>query len=126
MTTSESNSYRTVLEARQTELRQLLRNREGMASENSADALGEVPSVGKHDLAIRHRDPGFILLQSVRESLRLVYEGSLGVCTRCEEGICATRVAALPCTELCSRCKVIAERNQSKSANDLDELLLSA
>jgi RNA polymerase-binding transcription factor DksA len=126
MTTSESNYYRTVLEARQSELRQLLRNRDGIAIENSADTLGEVPSVRKHKLAIRHRDPSCILLQSVRESLRLVYEGSLGVCPRCEEGISDMRLTAIPCTELCSRCKVIAERNQSKSANDLDELLVSA
>ena len=42
MTKSELNKYRNVLEAKQAELVQLVRNRDGIAIEKSPDALDEV------------------------------------------------------------------------------------
>ena len=42
MTKSELNKYRNVLEAKQAELVQLIRNRDGIASEKCPEALDEV------------------------------------------------------------------------------------
>ena len=127
MTKSELNKYRNVLEAKQAELVQLVRNRDGIAIEKSPDALDEVQHAAERELAIRNLDRESNLLRNVRAALRRIEEGSFGVCLHCEEDISPKRLAAVPWTAFCIQCQEIADRSsQGSNAEDLDELLVNA
>ncbi len=56
MTKTELNKFKEVLENKQAELAQVLRNREGIAIEKSPDALDEVQNAAERELAIRNLD----------------------------------------------------------------------
>jgi DnaK suppressor protein len=126
MTNGELNKYRNVLEAKQSELVQLVRNREGIAIEKSADALDEVQYATERELAIRILDRDSNLLRNVRAALDRIEEGSFGVCLHCEEDISPKRLAAVPSTAFCIVCQEIADRSQYDGAETLDELLTTA
>src|SRR5579862_6517084 len=126
MTKSDLNRYRSVLEAKQTELVRLLRNRDGIAIEKCPDALDKVQHATERELAIRNLDRDFNLLRNVREALRLIAEGNFGICLQCEEDIGPKRLAAVPWTAFCIRCQEIADRSQGSSAGDLGGLLGNA
>jgi DnaK suppressor protein len=126
MTKSELNKYRNVLQTKQAELAQLVRNRDGIAIEKSPDAFDEVQHATERELAIRNLDRESNLLRSVRASLRRIEDGSFGVCLHCEEDISPKRLAAVPWTAFCIQCQEIADRSQADSANHLDEWLVNA
>jgi DnaK suppressor protein len=115
-----------VLEAKQAELVQLVRNRDGIAIEKSPDALDEVQHAAERELAIRNLDRESNLLRNVRAALRRIEEGSFGVCLHCEEDISPKRLAAVPWTAFCIQCQEIADRSQGDNADNLDELLVNA
>ena len=126
MTKSELNKYRNVLEAKQAELVQLVRNRDGIAIEKSADAFDEVQYATERELAIRNLDRESNLLRNVRAALCRINDGSFGVCLHCEQDISAKRLAAVPWTTFCIQCQEIADRSQGDSAENLDKLLVNA
>ena len=126
MTKSELNKYKNVLEEKQAELVRMLRNRDGIVIEKSADALDEVQYATERELAIRSLDRDSNLLRNVRGALGRIKEGSFGVCPRCEEEISPKRLAAVPWTTFCIQCQEIADRSQGDSADQLDELLVNA
>jgi DnaK suppressor protein len=126
MTKSELNKYRNVLGAKQAELVQMLRNRDGIVIEKSADALDEVQYATERELAIRNLDRDSNLLRNVRAALGRIEDGSFGVCLRCEEEISPKRLVAVPWTTFCIQCQEIADRSQSDSADNFDELLITA
>ena len=105
MTKSELNKYRNILEAKQAELEQLVRNRDGIAIEKSPDALDEVQHAAERELAIRNLDRESNLLRNVRAALRRIDEGSFGVCLHCEEDISPKRLAAVPWARFCVSCQ---------------------
>jgi DnaK suppressor protein len=104
MTKSELNKYKNVLEDKQTELVRMIRNRDGIVIEKSADALDEVQYATERDLAIRSLDRDSNLLRNVRAALFRIEDGSFGVCLHCEEDISPKRLAALPSTAFCIVC----------------------
>src|SRR6267378_7332080 len=116
MTKTELNKFKEVLENKQAELAQVLRNREGIAIEKSPDALDEVQYAAERELAIRNLDRESNLLRNVRASLRRIEDGSFGVCLHCEEDISPKRLAAVPWTAFCIQCQEIADRSQGDSA----------
>src|SRR5580692_5040406 len=126
MTNGELNKYRNVLEAKQSELVQLVRNREGIAIEKAADAFDEVQYATERELAIRSLDRDSNLLRNVRAALDRIEEGGFGVCLSCEEDISPKRLAAVPFTAYCIVCQELADRGQHEGAEDLDELLTPA
>jgi DnaK suppressor protein len=126
MTENELNKYRNVLEAKQAELAQLVRNRDGIAIEKSADAFDEVQYATERELAIRNLDRDSNLLRNVRGALSRIGGGSFGVCLHCEQDISAKRLAAVPWTTFCIQCQEIADRSQGDNAASLDELLVNA
>jgi DnaK suppressor protein len=126
MIKSELNKYRNVLEAKQSELVQLVRNREGIAIEKAADAFDEVQYATERELAIRSLDRDSNLLRNVRAALDRIEEGSFGVCLHCDEDISPKRLAAVPSTAFCIVCQEIADRSQYEGAEMLDELLITA
>ena len=126
MTKSELNEYRNVLEIKQAELVQLIRNRDGIAIEKSADALDEVQNATERELAIRSLDRDSNLLRKVRAALRRIEDGSFGVCLQCEEDISPKRLAAVPWTTFCIQCQEIADRTQGDNAENFEERVIKA
>src|SRR5271165_7664093 len=127
MTKTELNKFKEVLETKQAELAQVLRNREGIAIEKSPDALDEVQNAAERELAIRNLDRESNLLRNVRAALRRMDEGAFGVCVHCEEDISPKRLAAVPWTAFCIRCQEMADRQSGGDGSEnLDELLVNA
>jgi DnaK suppressor protein len=126
MTTSDLNLYRNVLEARQAELTQLVRNRDGIVIEKSPDSLDEVQHATERELAIRSLDRDSSLLRNVRAALRRNKEGNFGVCLNCEEDINPKRLAAVPWTPFCIHCQEIADRCQVGGGDSLEFLVNAA
>jgi DnaK suppressor protein len=127
MTKTELNKYKEILEARQAELAQVIRNREGITIEKSPDALDEVQNAAERELAIRNLDRESNLLRNVRAALRRINDGTFGVCVHCEEDINPKRLNAVPWTPYCIRCQEIADRNQEMmGSEDLEDLLVHA
>jgi DnaK suppressor protein len=126
MTKSEVNRLRKILEVRQSELARVLRNREGIVIEKSADALDEVQHATERELAIRNLDRDSHLLRDVKGALRRMEEGSYGTCMHCEEDISPKRLDAVPWAGYCIRCQEIADRENGENVESFDELLVNA
>jgi DnaK suppressor protein len=126
MTKSDLNKYKNVLEAKQTDLVHMLRNRDGIAIEKCPDSLDEVQYATERELAIRSLDRDSNLLRNVRAALDRIQEGSFGVCLHCDEDISPKRLAAVPSTAFCIVCQEIADGSQYDGAETLDELLITA
>src|SRR5271154_576947 len=125
MTKTELNKFKEVLETKQAELAQVLRNRDGIAIEKSADALDEVQHASERELAIRNLDRESNLLRSVRLALRRIKEGTFGTCLHCEEDISPKRIAAVPWAAFCIACQEQADRNKEDGNEEIFEELLS-
>src|SRR6476659_5686424 len=127
MTKTEVNKFKKILETKQEELERIVRNRDAITIEKSADALDEVQHAAERELAIRNLDRESNLLRNVRSALRRIEDGSFGTCLHCEEDISPKRLAAVPWTAFCIQCQEIADRSsQGDNADDLDELLVNA
>ena len=128
MTKTELNKFRQILEAKQSELARVLRNREGIAIEKSPDALDEVQHAAERELAIRNLDRESGLLRQVKLALHRIDEGSYGTCVHCEEDINPKRLAAVPWTQYCIRCQERADRlqQQGEEMEGFEEILVNA
>jgi DnaK suppressor protein len=126
MTKTELNKFKEFLEAKQTELARVLRNRDGIAIEKSPDALDEVQNAAERELAIRNLDRESNLLRNVRAALHRINEGTFGVCMHCEEDISLKRLNAVPWAPYCIQCQEIADRNQQEGTESFDDLLVNA
>lgn len=126
MTKIELKKYKDILEARQAELSQVLRNRDGIAIEKSPDALDEVQHAAERELAIRNLDRESNLLRNVRAALRRIDEGNFGICVHCEEEISPKRINAVPWTPYCIQCQEAADRHQEEGTESFDDFLVNA
>ena len=125
MTKNELKKFRETLEAKQKELQQLVRNRDGIAIEKSPDALDEVQHAAERELAIRNLDRESNLLRNVRSALARMADGSYGVCLHCEEDISPKRLNAVPWTAYCIKCQEAADRHEFETVEAYDSLLLA-
>ena len=126
MTKTELNKFKEVLEAKQAELAQVLRNRDGITIEKSPDELDEVQNAAERELAIRNLDRESNLLRNVRAALHRIDEGTFGICLHCEEDISPKRLHAVPWAPYCIQCQEIADRSQEEGTESLDDLLVNA
>lgn len=126
MTKTEIAKYKKILETKRDELEQIVRNREAITIEKSADALDEVQHASERELAIRNLDRESNLLRQVRQALRRVEDGSFGICLHCEEEISPKRIAAVPWTPYCIQCQEQADRNQDQNDDSFDDMLVNA
>src|SRR3569833_3993609 len=126
MTKTEMNIFKKILETKQDELEQIVRNRDAITIEKSADALDEVQHASERELAIRNLDRESNLLRNVRSALRRVEEGSYGTCLHCEEDISPKRLAAVPWAPYCIQCQEEADRLQADGEEMFDDEFLSA
>jgi DnaK suppressor protein len=125
MTNAEIKKYREILEAKQSELIYLLRNREGIEIEKSPDALDEVQRASERELAIRTLDRESSLLRNVRAALQRIDRGQFGVCMHCEEDISVKRMNAVPWTPYCIECQEQFDRKQLVPDESFDDMLVS-
>ena len=124
MRKTQMKKFERVLEAKQAELVRMLRNRDAITIEKSADALDEVQYAAERELAIRNLDRDSNLLRLVRLALRRIADGSYGICMHCEEDINPRRLAAVPWAPYCIQCQEAADRNQGEDI--FDEVLVNA
>jgi len=109
MTRHEVEMFRVVLEAKKAAMTQLLRNREEIAIEKSADELDEVDRACERDIAVHNLDRESQILRHVRRALRRIDDGDFGICTNCGQEISRRRLGAVPWAELCLACQQRAE-----------------
>jgi DnaK suppressor protein len=126
MTKTEMNKFKKILETKQDELEQIVRNRDAITIEKSADALDEVQHAAERELAIRNLDRESNLLRNVRSALRRIDDGSFGICLHCEEEISPKRIAAVPWAPFCIQCQEQADRNQEQGDESFDDMLVNA
>jgi len=126
MTKADLAKFKKILETKQEELERIVRNRDAIAIEKSADALDEVQHASERELAIRNLDRESHLLRNVRSALRRIDDGSFGTCLHCEEEISQKRVAAVPWAPYCIQCQEQADRNQSQGEEMFDDMLVNA
>jgi DnaK suppressor protein len=127
MTKTDIQKYKEILEARQAELAEFLRNRDAITIEKSPDALDEVQNAAERELAIRNLDRESNLLRNVRAALRRIEDGTFGICVHCEEEISPKRINAVPWTPLCIACQEAADRAAIEGNEDsFEELLVNA
>ncbi len=121
MTKTEIKKFKKILESKQAELVRVLRNRDAIAIEKSADALDEVQHAAERELAIRNLDRESNLLRLVKLALRRIGDGSYGTCMHCDEDINPRRLAAVPWAPYCISCQEAADQNQGDEV--FDEIL---
>jgi len=126
MTKTELNKFKKILENKQDEVERIVRNRDAITIEKSADALDEVQHAAERELAIRNLDRESHLLRNVRSALRRLADGSFGTCLHCEEEISPKRLAAVPWAAFCIQCQEQADRNHDDGNDMLEDLLVNA
>lgn len=127
MTKTEVSKFKKILETKQEELECIVRNRDAITIEKSADALDEVQHASERELAIRNLDRESNLLRNVRAALRRIDDGSFGTCLHCEEEISPKRVAAVPWAAFCIQCQEQADKAQEDGNEPLmDDILVNA
>ena len=126
MTKTELNDFKKILETKQGELERIVRNRDAITIEKSADALDEVQHAAERELAIRNLDRESNLLRNVRSALRRIEEGTFGICAHCEEDISPKRLAAVPWAPYCIQCQEQADRLRVEGEEMPDDMLVNA
>src|ERR1700721_4651404 len=120
------SGFLEILEQREAELVGVLRNRDGIAIEKSADQMDEIQCATERDLAIRNVDRESNLLRDVKDALRRIHDGSFGTCVEGESAISPKRLAAVPWAACCIQCQGAAGRARQEGTESLPATLLNA
>jgi DnaK suppressor protein len=116
---------KAILERQEAELVQVLRQRDGISIEKSADQMDEIQHATERDMAIRNVDRDSTLLRNIKAALRRIHDGSFGTCIDCESAISPKRLAAVPWAPRCIQCQEAADRAGPESAA-VSETLVNA
>ena len=123
---SGMSGFQEVLERKQAELVQVLRKRDGIAIEKSADEMDEIQYAAERDLAIRNVDRESTLLREVKAAMRRIQDGSFGTCNDCEAAISPKRLAAVPWALRCIHCQDAADQDWRQTADSVSGALIHA
>jgi DnaK suppressor protein len=123
---SKTNGFQEVLERQEAELVQVLRKRDGIAIQKSADQMDEIQLATERDLAIRNVDRESNLLRDVKDALRRIQDGDFGTCLDCEAAISPKRLAAVPWAARCIQCQEAADRDRQERTDSFSAALLHA
>jgi len=104
-----AGEFRQNLEQKEAELIQVLRTRDGIAIEKSADQMDEVQLASERDLAIQNVDRESHLLRQVKAALRRTHDGTFGICMDCDCQISFKRLTAVPWAQRCIQCQETAD-----------------
>jgi len=125
-TPSNVNGFQEILERKAAELTGVLRRRDGIAIEKSADQMDEIQYASERDLAIRNVDRDSAMLRELKAALRRIHDGSFGTCMDCESAISPKRLAAVPWAPRCIQCQDAADQDARENGGLLSESLASA
>ena len=117
--------FQAILQRQEAELVHVLRNRDGIAIEKSADQMDEIQYASERDLAIRNVDRESTLLRTVKAALRRIHDRSFGSCIECESAISPKRLEAVPWAPRCIQCQEAADRG-GQERTDVSETLVNA
>ena len=124
LTKLDSNNFEMILSARIAELEDVLRRRDLIEVERSADQVDEVQKAAALALAVSHFDRESHQLREARRALRRIREGTFGTCEQCEEDIPLKRLLAVPSTAFCIHCQEALDRDRKDTRraepNDAD------
>jgi DnaK suppressor protein len=123
---TEMGEFQQVLERRESELVRVLRTRDDIAIEKSADQMDEIQYASERDLAIRNLDRESNLLRQVRTALQRIRDGSYGTCVECEWAISPKRLLAVPWASRCIQCQETADRDEQERTESGSEGLANA
>jgi DnaK suppressor protein len=112
--------FQEALETKAAELDRVLRKRDDITIEKSADQMDEIQFATERDLAIRNVDRDSALLRQVKAALARIRDGSFGTCIECESAISPKRLAAVPWAPLCIQCQEAADRDGQERADLVD------
>jgi DnaK suppressor protein len=116
--------FRATLEAKQDELVDGLRRRDGIEVVTAPDALDNQQHALERELMVQNLERDSRLLRNVRAALRRLEQGEYGVCLSCDEEISPRRLAAVPWAPLCIRCQEEMDRGGlSPLQDDLAEVM---
>jgi DnaK suppressor protein len=115
-----------ILERKVAELARVLRKRDDITIEKSADQIDEIQYASERDLAIRNLDRDSNLLRDVKAALRRIHDGSFGTCIQCESAISPKRLAAVPWAPRCIQCQEAADRDGQDGTESVSEILANA
>lgn len=123
---NEMDTFQEVLEQKETDLAQILRRRDGITIEKSADQMDEIQYAAERDLAIRNVDRESKVMRQVRAALQRIQDGSFGTCIECDGEISLKRLSAVPWAARCIRCQEVADRNGEDSLEPASEAFADA
>jgi DnaK suppressor protein len=124
-TLTNANGFQAILEQKLTELAHVLRQRDGIAIEKSADPMDEIQYATERDLAIHNADLESNQLRDVRAALRRIRDGSFGTCIECDSAIGPKRLAAVPWASRCIKCQDAADQDGHENMQPIGENLES-
>ena len=123
---SEMGGVQEILQREEAELVRVLRKRDDIAMEKSADQMDESQHASERDLAIRNVDRESTLLRQVQAALRRMHDGSFGTCIECDWAISLKRLAAVPWASRCIQCQEAADRDRPERTDFVSEPLVNA
>jgi DnaK suppressor protein len=123
---SKTDEFQDVLERKQAELVRVLRKRDGIAIEKSADQMDEIQLATERDLAIRNVDRESNLLRDVKDALRRIQDGDFGTCLECEEAISPKRLAAVPWAARCIQCQEAVDLDRQEGTDSFSSTIVHA
>ena len=113
-TVPTEDRVREILERKQAELIEVLRNRDGIAIEKSADQMDEIQYATERDLAIRNVDRESALLRQVKAALRRIHAAIL------ESAWTANRRSARNASRPCHGRRVVSSARRLPTGRDRD------
>ena len=118
MTARQIHTFQGVLAAKQSDLKQRIKEmRDRLAINDAGDTLDRVRVINDRESAARAIAFEVRLLRQVEEALREIAAGTFGRCASCDGDIPARRLKAVPWSPYCLRCQEMAEdRHPLKSA----------
>ena len=123
---TDTNGFKDILTRKEAEQARVLRNRDDIAVEKSADQMDEIQFATERDLAISSVDRESILLGEVKAALRRLRDGSFGTCIECAEAIGPKRLVAVPWAPRCIQCQEAADRDRHQGTQSFNETLVNA
>jgi DnaK suppressor protein len=118
---TEMGGFQEILERKEAELDRVLRGRDGIAIEKSADQMDEIQDSSERDLEIRIVGRESTLLDDVKAALLRIRDGSFGNCTECDWAISPKRLAAVPWASRCIECQEAADSDGQRRTESVRE-----
>jgi len=118
--------FQEILERKRVELDRVLRGRDGIAIEKSADQMDEIQDSSERDLEIRNVGRESTMLGDVKAALLRIHDGSFGTCTECDWAISPKRLAAVPWASRCIECQEAADSDGQTRTESVREAFVHA